>query len=141
MCMCKRRSVLAIILAIILIAINVIPANAAVSEPEMSPMALYYTDAYTELSISSKGVAKITSSMIGNDDTTKVKVTLFLQKYSGGKWTTVKEWDDSKSSQNLTTVKSTDVSKGYEYRTQATFTVYSGLKYTKVLKYSGTVSY
>ena len=72
---------------------TIVPAYAVVeSGGEISPHALYYRNASASLSISSSGMASLTSEIAGIvGTTTKTTVHMYLQKYEDGDWVEVDE--------------------------------------------------
>lgn len=138
----KKRFVSILIIVVLLMTQNSVTAFALDQNPiDEESKSAYYTSAYANLSISASGVATTKGIVVGKpNNTTKIVIHLYLQKYSGGKWNTYKDWTGEKKSHTYTFSKNPSVGHG-KYRTKAICTVYSGAAYEKVTKYSGTVSY
>lgn len=119
-----------------------IPVYAAdVGAPEFDIQSSYYNNAIASISISGSGTASSSATVTGKRGiTTKITVKLYLQKYSGGKWTTTKQWSGSKNGTSYTLSKTASVSKG-KYRTKAVCKIYSGNKSESITKYSGAKTY
>lgn len=69
---------------------------------------------------------------------TNISMTTKLEKYRNGKWSTVKTWSSKKSStMGLVLSKSYTITKGYKYRTCATFKCGNeqGKKYSNIVSY------
>lgn len=60
-----------------------------------------------------------------NGDTTKLACTMYLQKHSGGAWSSIKSWSKSTNSNTLVMSHSKAVSKG-TYRVKAVVKAYKG---------------
>ena len=74
--------------------------------------------------------------------TTKIKVIIDLQKYSGGSWKRVKTYMDVEDTwYALIEHTYSGLDKGYTYRMKCTYTVYSGSNYDKFTLYSKQVTY
>lgn len=103
-----------------------------------------YTNSTAEnLRISSNGTATMTSVVTGyKGTTTKIKVIIDLQKYSGGSWKRVKTYMDVEDTwYALIEHTYSGLDKGYTYRMKCTYTVYSGSNYDKFTLYSKQVTY
>ena len=93
----------------------------------ITPQMVYISEAYSNLTISSTGLAQVQCYVEGYSGTvTKVAIEAELQQYKNGDWTTINNWYQSSSSSRLTLSKSMTVSKGYSYRVVADVTAYSG---------------
>lgn len=127
---------------IVMIGMLSIPVYAAdVGAPEFDIQSAYYNNAITSISISGSGTASCSATVTGKRGvTTKITIKLYLQKYSNGKWTTVKQWSGSKNGTSYTLSKTTSISKG-KYRTKAICKIYSGREYETITKYSGAKTY
>ena len=100
----------------------------------------YTSTVSTTLTISNTGVAKPRAVITGfPGTTTKLSVTMYLQKYSNGSWETIQSWSSSTTLNSLTLTKSKVVSKG-KYRTHAVFKAYRNSSSEQIVKNSGTVS-
>lgn len=138
-----RRFMLVLAVAALLATCMVIPASAAVIDDNVDdPMASNYRTATASLSISDSGTATMKGVITGiQGRTTKLSCHLYLQKYSGSKWTSIKDWSDSKEAASYALKKTKSVTKGYKYRTKAVFKAYAGSNAEKVTRYSSAVKY
>lgn len=138
-----RKKVIVSVIICLLVITAAVPVHAAIgSGPDAGVMALYYRNAYAELSISSNGTATLTGTIQGMPGTTtKTTVHLYLQQYKNGDWEDVDDWLDSGETISRTLTKSRSVEKGYKYRAKASCYAYSGTKCEHVTKYSAEVSY
>ena len=109
--------------------------------PTIQPYYVYTSTIDTNLSISSTGVADVKAKIIGNLSTTSVRVNVYLQRYSGGSWITVDSWSQSSNSSRTTLQKNVVVTKGYQYRVQASYYAYVGSQYEHLVRYSSAVWY
>ena len=118
-------------------------ANAELDAPtgEKIMEAYSYTSTVsTTLSINDTGVAKPRAVITGLPGTsTKLHVTMHLQKYSNGTWKTVQSWSSSTASNSLTLSKSKNVSHG-KYRTHTVFKAYHNSSSETITKNSGIVT-
>lgn len=92
----------------------------------ISPMFTYISTAYADVFINSSGKATAETYVAGNSAVTSAKATINLQQYKGGRWTTIKTWNESSNSRILDFIGTHYVSSGYEYRVQSNVTVNSG---------------
>lgn len=93
----------------------------------ISPQMTYIANSNCNISISSTGQASVESYVLGNSGiVTKVEIKMELQYYINGRWSARNTWTASSSSNYASLGKSTQVSKGYLYRTVATVTAYKG---------------
>lgn len=107
-----------------------------------SGVGLYYVNAESissTLRINS-GKATCSSSVMGKKGTTRIEITMTLQKKIKGSWNTVKTWKGSKNSTSYTLTNTLSVGRG-TYRLKSVAVVYKGGKPDTVTKYSGTVKY
>ena len=138
----KNRYFTVCLMISLLIIFSVMPSYAAVREPDVEPMALYYLSAQASISISSNGTAEAIGKITGIAGvTTKTTVHLYLQQYKNGKWVDIGDWLDSGETVNRTLTKQNTVEKGYKYRAKASCYAYSGTKSEHVTKYSAEVYY
>ena len=93
----------------------------------INPKMTYITNSNCNISISSTGQASVESYVLGNSGiVTKVEIKMELQYYINGSWSARNTWTASSNSNYASFAKSTQVSKGYLYRTVATVTAYKG---------------
>lgn len=93
---------------------------------------------YSTISLSlSDGIAKCSASVTGYASNTEhVSIYLYLQKYSGGGWSTVESWSDSADGNTLSMYKTASISSG-RYRLKASYYAQT----ENVVKYSGEKVY
>lgn len=140
-----RKRVISIVLSMLILLIPCFSyANAELDAPtgEKIMEAYSYTSTVsTTLSINDTGVAKPRAVITGlPGTTTKLHVTMHLQKYSNGAWKTVQSWSSSTASNSLTLSKSKNVSHG-KYRTHTVFKAYHNSSSEQIVKNSATVTY
>jgi len=134
---------LAIGLGCMTVASAAIPADEVNGSPPQTRMA-YINKTQTLISISG-GKAICVGTLTGYQGiTTKVEITLTLQRRpdSSSTWTDYvinpkQTFNSYKGTDSLTK----DVVKGYQYRTKAVYTAYSGANYETLTEYSSAVSY
>lgn len=140
--MILKKTLTVCLLLCLLLIVMIMPAYAAVDEPDADVMALYHHDANAKIDISSDGNAEATGKIVGIiGTTTKTTVHLYLQQYKGDKWVDVDDWLSSGETVNRTLVKQKSVEKGYKYRAKASCYAYAGTKDEHVTKYSEEVRY
>ncbi len=105
-------------------------SNAMALTPTVSPCYLYTSSATCVLRISN-GSADCESTAKGNNDTTKIEITQYLEKKNGKDWETVSggKWSNSTNNSTLTVTGSISNIGCGTYRVRAVFTVYGGSKY------------
>lgn len=137
------RKLTILMMTVLLVAAAIMPAQAAmIPEEEISPMAMYYRNAFTDLTISGAGIAEAESTISGiTGTTTKCSITLYLQRYEDGDWEDVAMWTDTANSSSLTLVRTLGVDSGYTYRAKAICYAYSGSQMEYVTRYSSEVRY
>lgn len=141
-----KEKVLAVLITALIV--SSIPCFAfAVSEtdiPISDEKSLEYTHASTvssTLIISDSGKAKPAAVIMGlPGGTTKLSVTMYLQRYLNGVWETVQKWSKSTTANHLSISKNKVVTKG-RYRTHSVFKAYSNSKVERIEKNSKSVSY
>lgn len=104
---------------------------------------LYYVNAESvsnSLRINN-GKAVCSTTVTGKKGTTKIEITMTLQKKIKNSWVTaVKPWKGSKKGVSYTLTQKASVGRGV-YRLKSVAVVYKGGKPETVTKYSGTVKY
>lgn len=105
------------------------------------PRFTYIATVSNSLSISAEGKAEVAASVHGYPDVTKVIMKSTLQKYKDNKWVEVNTWTIYKSDTYASIAKSYTVDKGYDYRLETTYNVYSGSDVETHTKTTKTVSY
>ena len=112
------------------------------TESVIVPYWSYTNSTNTLLSISTSGVATAVGIITGYQGiTTKVIIYLYLQRYQSGAWTTINSWSQTFNSYRGTLQGTASVSKGYQYRVQASYYAYSGSLYENIISYSSIVNY
>lgn len=122
-----------------LFSVSVVPGFAVElpGESEIMPCYDYTKSVYADLSISESGTATATSKITGYPGTTtRVYITMYLERIKDGEWETVESWSDSAASYRLTLEENVNVSKGYTYRVRVSFYSYSGTNNEYIIKYS-----
>lgn len=135
------RKLTILMMTVLLIAMAVMPAQAAVVPgEEIMPMAMYYRVANASLYISSSGIAEAEGEITGiTGTTTKCSITLYLQRYENGNWVDVAMWTDSANTVSLALTRSLGVDSGYKYRAKAICYAYSGSQMEYVTRYSSEI--
>ena len=121
------KKTLVIIAVIILFAVTCIPALAAEDsslDQNIIPMRFTYILTHAaDIGIDGNGLASVTSDVETNQDAT-IKITGYLQRYSGGTWSNVRSWSQTEYSTDWSTMdKSYYVTSGYYYRYKSVTTV------------------
>jgi len=113
------KKVLVVLLAVVLVVAFASTAYAAVP----MPMYTYISDADADLDIIS-GTAYCDVEMVSSG--TSSRVSAYLQRYSGGSWSTVKHWSRNYADGDFYWSASYSVSSGYNYRLKAYCYAYYG---------------
>jgi len=117
-----------------------INTKSVAEESQIQPRYSYTSTVTTSLKDSS-GKAKCTSILYGYDGiTTKIKITMTLQKKSLLWWSDVEEWTTTASDYYATLSKTYAVGSG-KYRVKTVYTVYSGSESESITDYSSTVEF
>lgn len=95
------------------------------SRGNMSIMFTYISSIYTDLTISSSGVASCTATITAYSGIDSVKISGYLQYYNNG-WITLKSWSQTTSGTYGSMAKTYSVSEGYNYRFLVYYYVYDG---------------
>lgn len=94
---------------------------------DIKPMMEHITYANISLYIDSNGIATISGNILGyQGKTSRIWVDAKLQRYSNGSWINVESFENESNSHRSNFTQTTNVSKGYIYRVQATILAYSG---------------
>jgi len=90
-----------------------------------------------DFSISSQGKASVTSyvTAIGVN---KCSITVDLQRYVNGSWTTIKTWTETNNNSYCSLGKSYYVSSGYQYRMTAYASVYNNGSFIEQTVYTSS---
>lgn len=133
----KRRLVAILSLVLILASVLVMPASAAdipaAETVTVTPRYVNIMGFAASIGINSSGKASCYSYVETANSSYTIYLTLGLQRYEDGYWTTIKSWDGSGTGE-VEMDKSRYVISGYYYRTAATATVYtSGGSYVEMV--------
>lgn len=134
-----KRLIAYLMILVALFSVSVVPGFAVElpGESEIMPCYDYTKSVYADLSISESGTATATSKITGYPGTTtRVYITMYLERIKDGEWETVESWSDSAASYRLTSEENVNVSKGYTYRVRVSFYSYSGTNNEYIIKYS-----
>jgi len=112
------------------------------SSVTVSARNLHIDSTLTTLSIAS-GTATVFGKATGYEGTTtKVVVSLELQQYANGSWTTIQSCSETFNNYKGTLEKTYSVNSGYKYRVKATYSGYgNGSSYETITDYSNEVNY
>ncbi len=111
-----RRCMFVIFMAVVLLGLSLISANAAEFEKEIiTPKFTYIDSFYNDFEISDSGKASV-SSYLSVDNSNQVKITGYLQQFKDGSWMTVKSWSNTSSGNDVVLKKDWTVASGYTYR-------------------------
>ena len=120
----KRRIVAFLSLVLILSSVLVLPAGAAAGEAPtaVTPRYVNIMAFAASIDINSSGKATCYSFVETANKSYTISLTLGLQRYKDGYWTTIKTWSGSGTGE-LSMDKSRYVTRGYYYRTAVSATV------------------
>ena len=136
----KLKRMLTSVGLILLLSVSTV-FGAAISTPEIKPMAENYSKASASISLSGSS-AKVSGQIIGRaGKTTKTSIHLYLQQYKNGSWVNVDDWTSSGDTVTRSLSKTKTVTKGYKYRTKAVCAAYVGSDKETVTKYSQEIRY
>lgn len=111
-------------------------------ELDIGTYALNYNNASVTLSISNTSIATVNGRITGiAGRTTKMTMTLYLQRYENGVWKTVSKWQKESTTNLLTLTKTKEVSSGYKYRAKASCYAYAGSNGEHFNMYSSQTTY
>lgn len=141
----KKKSIcLIIVFSLCILTANSLPVNAVASQRlnDIVPFYDYTSKTNTSISISQSGVGTCTASITGYQDlTTQIQIYMYLEQYSNGSWRVIKTWTESYNYFKGTLQQDYSVSKGYRYRTKASYYAYSGSNYENIVRYSSEAQY
>ncbi len=121
-----RRCMFVIFMAVVLLGLSLISANAAEFEKEIiTPKFSYINSFYNDFEISDSGNVSV-SSYLNVDNSNQVKITGYLQQFNDGSWKTVKSWSNTSSGNDVVLKKEWTVASGYTYRYVSYGFVYVG---------------
>ena len=149
-----QKKMVGFLLSLVLIFIPLMSVNAAenvspndilgndfkIQENIYSPLSLYTRNIYTGLDINS-GNAMCTASLTGYQGvTTKIEITMYLEKRFLFFWFTDTSWSATFYSNNALMNRQCSISGG-TYRVKAVYVAYSGTASETMTEYSETVAY
>lgn len=120
----KRRTISLIALVLLMASILVMPASAAEETPTVTPRYVNIMGFNASISVNSSGKAACYSFVETANTSYTIYLSIALQRYKDGAWTTIKSWSGSGTGE-VEMDKSWYVTSGYYYRTSATATVYT----------------
>jgi len=132
-----KKRIVSLVIAVIMLLSCAAVSQAAVVDggATVQPMYNYTSTTTTNLNISS-GVASCRSYIMGyNGTTTKIEITMTLQKKTLLWWSTVETWTTTVNSYYGSFNKSISVGGG-TYRVKAVYKVYSGSNSETITDYS-----
>lgn len=117
-----RRSKVFLLFLSVMFIFTIVPINAStdiettenetvIIQPKFTNITVFYNDFY----ITDQGKAVLTSS-IDARNVDECKISMYLQKYQNGSWTTVKHWSATESGTFCGLGKTWYVVGGYQYR-------------------------
>lgn len=118
----KRRIFSLVALILLMTSMLAIPAAAAEETPAVTPRYVNIALINASINVNSSGKASCYSFVETANTSYKISLTLGLQRYENGYWTTIKTWSGSGTGE-VTMDKSWYVTPGYYYRTAASATV------------------
>jgi len=129
----KRRILSLVALVLLITSMLVMPATATDETPTVSPRYVNIALFATSIDINDNGKASCHSYVETANSTYTIYLSIGLQRYKDGAWTTIKSWSTSGTG-DAELDKSYYVTSGYYYRTAATATVYtSGGSYVEMV--------
>ncbi len=131
--MAKTKKLFAVLLIVSLLIMSASPAYAATAKKQsslkaggVSIMWTYISTVLTWMDIDAYGEASMAASMDAYAGVTSIKITSYLQRYSGSGWTPIKSWTQTFSGTYGTWTQTYYVSSGYLYRLRSYFYAYVG---------------
>jgi len=108
-----------------------VPANATENYELMDKETLTVQPRFTNISvfmnsfdITTSGKAVI-ESVLSARDCDEVRISMYLQRYEGGKWVNVKNWAETRKGMSMLLSKNWYVPSGYQYRMKSYGYAYS----------------
>lgn len=143
------RKIITFVLSLVLIMTGNLSASAMetddflqIDNVPIRPQLTYITHCETYLAMGEEGVADISSTVIGNINiTTKVSISTEVQRYTNGKWVTIKFFTAANNSYVAGIEQTYPLIKGYSYRVRTTVSVYAENNVESRVLYSGIVTY
>jgi len=117
----------------------------SLQEPEDHIVVPYWTNinqTITQISIVPSGMIEVSGVLTGYPGiTTEIRIFLYLEKHTNGKWITINSWHDSFYSYRGALINSTALTRGYLYRVKASYYAYRGNNYEHITQYSNSIYY
>lgn len=117
------------VLGMLLIALIIFPNHGQAVELDdienIQPLFTYINTFQGTFDIDSKGKSSSTV-YLNSRNSDKIKINAHLQQYNSGRWTTIKSWIGSESSNSYGFTHNWYVNKGYSYRLVSYGYVYKG---------------
>lgn len=133
------KRVASLFLAVLLLFTGSFAANAVVLDDDIQPLFDYTSSVSSNLSISS-GTAHCTTQVVGYGSTTKIKITMTLQKKTLLWWSEVDTWTTTYYDNTAMMSKTCSVNSG-KYRVKSELVVYSGSNSEEITNYSLEAEY
>lgn len=127
-----RRGNRIIILLCALLLIVAVPVNATDNKELTEKETVTIQPRFSNISVFvvsfdiTDGGKAIVESVLSARDCDEVEISMYLQCYENGTWTSIKHWSETRSSASMLLSKEWYVSSGYQYRMKAYGYVYSG---------------
>lgn len=141
------KKIISIILIMASLMFGSVPALAASKEPAtagvVSPQFIGIALISANISIDSLGCATCTGKVVPSSSTYTSYLTVSLQKYSSGSWTTIKRWTASNTGFSGVNLSGSYYVSSGMYREASTATIYSssGTLVDSATAYSSTKTY
>jgi hypothetical protein len=140
----KKKTISCIAVLLVIFSTLTMPATATdeALEPQAESRYVDTSIFAVSLPINSYGKTSPYSCVIAYTSSTKIYMSMALQRYSNGYWSDIRNWSSSGNGE-LTLSKSYYVTSGYYYRTKATASLYtsSGSFIEQITRYSEAVYY
>ena len=120
----KRRIFSLVALILLMTSMLAIPAAAAEETPAVTPRYVNIALMNASINVNSSGKASCYSFVETANTSYTIYLSVSLQRYINGGWSTVKNWSTSGTGET-SLYKSWYVTPGYYYRTSAAATVYT----------------
>jgi len=140
--MAMRRSKVFLLFLSVMFIFTILPINAStdiettedetvIIQPKFTNITVFYNDFY----ITDQGKAVLTSS-IDARNVDECKISMYLQRYQNGSWTTVKNWSATESGTFCGLGETWYVMSGYQYRMRSFGYVYLNGKMIESTNYT-----
>ncbi|MEX1377675.1 MAG: hypothetical protein AB1Z23_09445 [Eubacteriales bacterium] len=86
----------------------------------------YISTTVTNLEITAGGLAECYASISCYSGTDSVRISAYLERYSGGTWTTLQHWSENTTGNYGYMYKEYYVTSGYQYRWRVYYYAYEG---------------